>query len=90
MLDEINRLITDLELPVQGFLDNSCNEKIKAIRELPGGDVVDVREIVLIKKLSNCGNSMIVSLKSGTNLHIQTNEEYRQRLIRYWRYFNGV
>lgn len=85
----MNKDITNLDVPKLTFISTPECPKVRAIRELADGTVIDVREIESIDKM--CHTSFNINFKSGAFHTIRIDsEKYRQLLIRYWRYFNGV
>ena len=88
----MNNDITNFDVKTLDIVKVTSPHKIKAIRELPDGTVIDMREVCMVTRLHNVNSDQFeIHLKSGSLSSIQdTNEQYRQKLIRYWRYFNGV
>ena len=84
--------LKDLDIKQYDFVSSNKEKKVLAIRELPSGAVLDVRAIVIIDEMHGSGNGdhFVVCLTNGMYRTIWADEKYRQKLIKYWRYFNGV
>jgi hypothetical protein len=75
--------LTSLSTSGYEFISSDMEPKVKAIRELINGDVIDVREL-------ECIGNHTLYFKSGNVLALGMEDDYRRQLIDYWRYFNGV
>ena len=86
----MNDDLLNLDIDQLPFITSDKEQKTRAIREIPGGAVIDVRSIIAISKCTNGTHGFTVYLNGGAVFPVYSDEGYRQKLINFWRFFNGV
>ena len=84
--------ITSLEVS-PGLISSASREKVRAIRELANGYIIDVRQLAFVsnRRVNNSGKGYYtIGLKSGPSFDLDITEQERDELVDYWRYHNGL